>query len=652
MEQIVSLSDKKYSRVPRGVSFIRSVFSALDKVFDWFYSSKYNPLYRSGVLAVSLLSLVIVTGVYLLLFYRLSAPYESIVGLQNQVWLGRWVRALHRYASDAALIVVIYHFLRMMAEGRSWGPRFLAWLSGTILFGMIFISGWTGFILVWDLHGQVLAQEGAKIIDLLPVLPDSISRSFSGATSLGSSFFFMNLFLHVAVPLGMTLGLWIHTSRLARPKWFPQRREFLYLLTALLFLSLLWPAPLPEAADLLKVEGTYKLDFFYGFWLHWKNSPLVLGVSWVLGFLLLFSVPLWWRPREPEKPGVSIHDEEKCTGCTQCAQDCPFEAIEMVPRTKGEGSKEVAHVFDNLCVGCGICAGSCTQFAIGPQGRSGRDQLAKIKSLVTQIEKNFSGVALISCHNNTLSRRVLKHLNATYPNLHQINVDCIGGVHTGVVTLLLTRYQKVLLSACPPEKCQSREGVELEQWRLFENRSPGLPKNINLDRVTFLKPERPGRFNRYFRSVFATALLLTVLGAGSGIDSGSDPKSAYLRLSFRLPGQIVEVCRDYTEAELKSIPLHMRRKQNCTNHKLAYDFNLEIDGASKISKVIDPKGARGDRPLVIEEQLALSEGKHSIKITLAPKMPEVGAVHASSFRHQSTRIFKLGRAELITLDQL
>src|SRR5690606_9499208 len=122
------------------------------------------------------------------------------------------------------------------------------------------------------------------------------------------------------------------------------------------------------------------------------------------------------------------------------------------------------HVFENLCVGCGICAGSCTQFAIGPQGRSGRDQLAKVKSLVTQIEKGFSGTALLACHNNKLSHRTFKNLNSTYPNLHRIEVDCIGNVHTGVMTLLLTRYKQVLLSACPSEKCQSREGVELE-WR-------------------------------------------------------------------------------------------------------------------------------------------------------------------------------------------
>ena len=39
--------------------------------------------------------------------------------LTAQPWLGRWLRGLHRYASDAAVIAVVLHALRMFAQGRT-----------------------------------------------------------------------------------------------------------------------------------------------------------------------------------------------------------------------------------------------------------------------------------------------------------------------------------------------------------------------------------------------------------------------------------------------------------------------------------------------------------------------------------------------------
>ena len=46
--------------------------------------------------------MLIATGLYLLLFYRIGSPYASMTRITEQVWLGRWIRTMHRYAADAA----------------------------------------------------------------------------------------------------------------------------------------------------------------------------------------------------------------------------------------------------------------------------------------------------------------------------------------------------------------------------------------------------------------------------------------------------------------------------------------------------------------------------------------------------------------------
>ena len=179
----------------------------VDGLFDRVYGSRHNPVHRTGTLAALFLTVTLVTGVYLLLVYEIARPHASVAAIQADVWLGRWIRALHRYASDAALIATGVHALRMLLQRRAWGPRALAWLSGLGLLGLMLLCGWTGFVMVWDRFGLALADEGARILEVVPLLSEPLRRTFTGERPVPDAFFFLNLFLHVALPLGLGLGL-------------------------------------------------------------------------------------------------------------------------------------------------------------------------------------------------------------------------------------------------------------------------------------------------------------------------------------------------------------------------------------------------------------------------------------------------------------
>jgi quinol-cytochrome oxidoreductase complex cytochrome b subunit len=107
------------------ISLIQSLDTAARRVLVWLdaamnrlYGWRGNPIYQSGALTVALLLLLIATGVYLTFFYRVGSPYESVGRITDQVWLGRWIRGLHRYASDAAVVAVALHAFRVYAHGR------------------------------------------------------------------------------------------------------------------------------------------------------------------------------------------------------------------------------------------------------------------------------------------------------------------------------------------------------------------------------------------------------------------------------------------------------------------------------------------------------------------------------------------------------
>ena len=141
------------------------LLARLDAAFERVYGSPYNPMYQSGTIAVALLVVLLVTGLYLLLFYRIAAPHESVSRMAGDPWVGGPMRTVHRYAADAALVAVAVHAFRMFAQRRSWGPRALAWVSGLALLFVLFVCGWTGFVMVWDVQAQLLAIEGARFLE-------------------------------------------------------------------------------------------------------------------------------------------------------------------------------------------------------------------------------------------------------------------------------------------------------------------------------------------------------------------------------------------------------------------------------------------------------------------------------------------------------
>ncbi|MDH5550601.1 MAG: cytochrome b N-terminal domain-containing protein, partial [Gemmatimonadota bacterium] len=173
---------------------VRQPLALADAWMNRLYGWRYNPLYHTGVVAAALLAAVMVTGVYLLFFYRIGSPYDSVARITNTIWLGPWTRSFHRYASDAALVATLIHLVRMWLQRRTWGSRALAWYSGLVLLFLILVCGWTGYVMVWDVQAEVLAREGARWMDALPLFSEPIERAFDGERELPAAFFFLNLF--------------------------------------------------------------------------------------------------------------------------------------------------------------------------------------------------------------------------------------------------------------------------------------------------------------------------------------------------------------------------------------------------------------------------------------------------------------------------
>lgn len=465
------------------IGWAARALARLDAAANRLYGWRYNPLYHSGAITVVLLLVLIGTGVYLLLFYRIGSPYESVAGITGQAWGGRWIRSLHRYASDAALLAAAVHGFRMFAQRRSWGPRALAWVSGLVLVFLFFVCGWTGYVMIWDSQAHLLAAAGAGLLDLLPVFSEPMSRTFVGERPMPSAFFFINFFLHVALPLGLGLGLWIHVARVARPALLPTRRMGWSVVGVLVAASFLWPVGMAPEADLLRVPSEVPLDLFYGFWVPFAEAtgPVVVWAVFFSVALVLLLVPVWTRRSGDARPPRSMVNERACTGCEQCYHDCPYEAISMVERSEGRVGM-VARVDPALCVSCGICAGSCAPMVVGPPGRSGRDQLVAVRERIAARPPGADQVVLIACDRGAGGVAANGAGDLEGAILHRVR--CAGSLHTSVIEHYLRAGSAgVMVVACPPRDCQNREGAKWVEARMFGGREAELKERVDRDRV-------------------------------------------------------------------------------------------------------------------------------------------------------------------------
>jgi len=346
---------------------------------------------------------------------------------------------------------------------------------------VILICGWTGYVMVWDVQGEVLAREGARLLDLIPIFSEPISRAFVGERPIPATFFFLNLFLHVTLPIGLGVVLWTHVSRVARAVLLPPRPLMWSVIGLLVVLALLWPIGMAPPADLARMPGPAAFDFFYAFFLPLTRA-LAPAAVWAAGSgvaLALILVPLWSRPRAEARPRPSVVDQRLCTGCEQCYLDCPYEAISMVPRQDQRDSL-VAQVNPSRCVSCGICAGSCAPMGVGPPGRTGRDQLSDVRRLVAEQPPGPRQVVVIACSRGAGGFADRPEWQGT----PLLAVSCAGNLHTSVIEYLVrSGAGGVLVAACPPRDCWNREGPKWLEQRMYHDREAELQERVDRRRV-------------------------------------------------------------------------------------------------------------------------------------------------------------------------
>ena len=468
---------------------LRPALWRLDDLLSRIFGPAWNPLYNLGALGFFFYWIVAISGIYIYIFFDtgVTEAYDSVAYMTEDQWyLAGVMRSLHRYASDALVVVMVLHLIREFAYDRYRGARWFSWLTAVPIILFVLASGITGYWLVWDQLAQYVAIATTEWLDWRPIFGEPIARNFLAPDALDDRFFTLLVFLHIAVPLLLLLALWIHLQRVSRPRVNPPRGLAAGSFAALLALSFAMPATSHAPADLAKVPTVLDLDWFYlGF--HPLMDVWSRGTVWATAAVLMLTIAVMpWLPpfRRPE---VARVDLDNCNGCARCAEDCPFNAISMERRSDGKPFDREAVVNSSLCVSCGICAGACptaTPFrrsgALVPGIELPHATLVSLRdALDRKADTGSQQVYLIACEHGA-RRETIGH-----PDLAVATVPCIGALPPSFIDYLLSRCGAagVYLAGCPQGNCHFRLGNAWTEARLEGRRDPILRKRVPRERV-------------------------------------------------------------------------------------------------------------------------------------------------------------------------
>ncbi len=81
-------------------------------------------------------------------------------------------------------------------------------------------------------------------------------------------------------------------------------------------------------------------------------------------------------------PKIAFVEADICSGCLNCVQVCPFDAI----RAELVDGRQVANIVESLCQGCGNCAATCRTKAANVRGFSDDQIYAQISAPFSSVE--------------------------------------------------------------------------------------------------------------------------------------------------------------------------------------------------------------------------------------------------------------------------
>jgi ubiquinol-cytochrome c reductase cytochrome b subunit len=221
---MADISDHKYDQTRSGAAAQGGLWAWINKRFpaedfvrsqalEYYAPKNFNFWYFFGFIAVVVLVIQLVTGIFLTMFYKAgeTTAFDSVQYIMREVDFGWLIRYMHSTGASAFFLVIYLHMYRGLLYGSYKAPRELLWLFGMIIYLALMAEAFMGYVLPWGNMSYWAAQVIINLFGTIPLIGGGLVEWIRGDYGIADATLNRFFALHVvAIPLVLLLLVVLH----------------------------------------------------------------------------------------------------------------------------------------------------------------------------------------------------------------------------------------------------------------------------------------------------------------------------------------------------------------------------------------------------------------------------------------------------------
>ena len=187
-----------------------------DHLIEYPTPSNLSYWWGFGSLAGICLMLQILTGIFLAMHYtpHVDLAFMSVEHIMRDVEGGWFLRYMHANGASMFFIVVYLHMFRGLYYGSYASPRELVWIVGVIIFLLMILTAFIGYVLPWGQMSFWGATVITSLASAIPVVGDEITHWLWGGFSVDNATLNRFYSLHYLLPFIIAGASIVHLAAL------------------------------------------------------------------------------------------------------------------------------------------------------------------------------------------------------------------------------------------------------------------------------------------------------------------------------------------------------------------------------------------------------------------------------------------------------
>jgi len=179
---------------------------------EYYAPKNFNSWYFFGSLALLVLVIQIVSGIWLAMSYKPDADlaFGSVEYIMRDVEWGWLLRYIHSTGASAFFLVIYLHMFRGLIYGSYRKPRELLWIIGVVIYLAMMATAFFGYLLPWGQMSYWGAQVIVNLFAAVPFVGEELSVWVRGDYVISDVTLNRFFAFHFALPFILAALVFIH----------------------------------------------------------------------------------------------------------------------------------------------------------------------------------------------------------------------------------------------------------------------------------------------------------------------------------------------------------------------------------------------------------------------------------------------------------